>query len=42
MPDLRNEYLSMLTKMGDKFKKQGWGWLWSEGTAQPELEEVNF
>jgi len=36
----RNEYLAMLTKMGDKFKKQGWGWLWSEGTAQPELEEA--
>jgi len=25
--------------MGDNFKKQGWGWLWSEGAAQLDLEE---
>ena len=35
----RNEYISMLTKLGDKFKKQNWGWLWAEGTAHPELEQ---
>ena len=35
----RNKHLEMLTKMGDKFKKQGWGWLWSEGAAQSKLEE---
>ena len=35
----RNGHIKMLTKLGDKFKKQGWGWLWSEGTAQPKLEE---
>lgn len=35
----RNKYLTMLTKMGDTFKKQGWGWLWSEGAAQLDLEE---
>ena len=29
----------MLNKMGDKFKKQGWGWLWAEGTAHTELEQ---
>ena len=29
----------MLTKIADKFKKQGWGWLWTEGTAQGKLEE---
>ena len=27
----RNKHIAMLTKLGDKFKKQGWGWLWSEG-----------
>ncbi len=36
----RNDYIKMLTKMGDKFKKQGWGWVWSEGTAQPALESA--
>lgn len=35
----RNDYIKMLTQMGDKFKKQGWGWLWSEGTAQGDLEQ---
>ena len=29
----------MLTKLGDKYKKQGWGWLWSEGAQQTKLEE---
>merc|ERR1712020_406372 len=36
----RNNYIDMLTKMGDKFKKQGWGWLWSEGAAQLKLEDA--
>ena len=35
----RNAYISRLNKMGDKFKKQGWGWLWAEGTAHTELEQ---
>jgi len=35
----RDNYISMLTKMGESFKKQGWGWLWSEGAAQLDLEE---
>jgi len=36
----RNEYISMLTKLADKFKKQGWGWLWAEGLSQPDLEKA--
>ena len=36
----RNDYLKILTKMGDKFKKQGWGWVWTEGTAQLDLEQA--
>lgn len=36
----RNEYISMLTKMGDKFKKQGWGWLWTEGAVHFDLEKA--
>ena len=35
----RDNYITMMTKMGDSFKKQGWGWLWSEGAAQLDLEE---
>jgi len=35
----RNGHIKMLKKLGDKFKKQGWGWLWSEGAAQLDLEE---
>ena len=30
----------MLAKLGETFKKQGWGWLWTEGTAHPSLEQV--
>ena len=36
----RNDYLKMLTAMGDKFKKQGWGWVWSEGATQLDLEQA--
>ncbi|XP_055549459.1 protein disulfide-isomerase A6 homolog [Wyeomyia smithii] len=34
----RNNYLAILAKMGDKYKNKHWGWLWSEGGAQPEVE----
>lgn len=36
----RNNYLTILTKMGEKYKKKQWGWLWSEGGAQPEVEST--
>ena len=36
----RNDYIKMLTKMADTFKKQGWGWVWSEGAAQLDLESA--
>lgn len=35
----RKEHIKMLEKLGDKYKKQGWGWLWSEGAQQTKLEE---
>jgi len=35
----RKNHLDMLTKLGDKFKKQGWGWLWTEGATQLKLED---
>jgi len=34
----RNSHLEDLLKLGDKYKKKSWGWLWSEAMAQPELE----
>ncbi|XP_055642690.1 protein disulfide-isomerase A6 homolog [Toxorhynchites rutilus septentrionalis] len=36
--DCRNKYLAILGRMGEKYKKKQWGWLWSEGGAQPEIE----
>jgi len=38
--DCRNAYIESLTKLGDKYKKKSWGWLWSEAMAQPALEEA--
>jgi len=38
--DCRNSYIESLTKLGDKYKKKSWGWLWSEAMAQPALEEA--
>ncbi|XP_055614434.1 protein disulfide-isomerase A6 homolog [Uranotaenia lowii] len=34
----RNKYINMLNKMGEKYKKKQWGWLWSEGGAQLAIE----
>eukprot|EP00088_Acartia_fossae_P014674 TRINITY_DN1788_c0_g1_i10.p1 TRINITY_DN1788_c0_g1~~TRINITY_DN1788_c0_g1_i10.p1 ORF type:complete len:435 (-),score=163.69 TRINITY_DN1788_c0_g1_i10:843-2147(-) len=34
----RNSFIDDLTKLGDKYKKKNWGWLWSEAMAQPDLE----
>ncbi|XP_025092026.1 protein disulfide-isomerase A6 homolog [Pomacea canaliculata] len=35
----RNDYLDILRTLGEKFKKNLWGWLWTEAGAQSELEE---
>lgn len=35
----RNNYISILKELGDKFKKHQWGWLWTEAVSQPELEQ---
>lgn len=35
----RDNYLKMLTRMGDKYKQKMWGWLWTEGGAQFSLED---
>lgn len=36
----RNNYIGLLTKLADKYKKNQWGWLWAEAGAQPELESA--
>lgn len=36
----RNAYLEVLRQLGDKYKKKQWGWLWSEGGAQPAVEDA--
>lgn len=36
----RNKYLSVLKELGEKYKKSGWGYVWSEAGAQPKLEEA--
>jgi len=36
--DCRNSHLGDLAKLGDKYKKKDWGWLWAEGMAQSDLE----
>lgn len=38
--ECRNNYIKMLTELGEKFKKKMWGWVWSEAGAQPELESA--
>ncbi|XP_061668622.1 protein disulfide-isomerase A6 [Syngnathoides biaculeatus] len=34
----RNNYLEVMIKMADKYKKKMWGWLWAEAGSQMELE----
>lgn len=36
----RNDHLQMLKELADKFKKNPWGWIWTEAAQQPELEEA--
>ncbi|VVD02520.1 protein disulfide-isomerase A6 homolog [Leptidea sinapis] len=36
----RNDYISVLARLGDKYKNKMWGWVWAEAGAQPSLEEA--
>lgn len=36
----RNKYIEIMKTMGEKYKKQQWGWLWTEALAHPELEQT--
>lgn len=35
----RNAYLEILRNLGEKYKQKLWGWLWTEGGVQFNLEE---
>ncbi|CAH2102919.1 unnamed protein product [Euphydryas editha] len=36
----RNGYISVLARLGDKYKAKMWGWVWAEAGAQTSLEEA--
>lgn len=36
----RNEYISILKKVGERYKKNRWSWIWAEAMQQPELEDA--
>ncbi|XP_041975456.1 protein disulfide-isomerase A6 homolog [Aricia agestis] len=36
----RNQYISILTRLGDKYKNKMWGWVWAEAGSQLALEEA--
>lgn len=38
--ECRNGYLDVLRRLGDKFRRNRWGWVWAEAMAQPKLEEA--
>nr|UMA82694.1 venom-related protein disulfide isomerase [Conus ebraeus]UMA83026.1 venom-related protein disulfide isomerase [Conus ebraeus]DAZ86371.1 TPA_inf: venom-related protein PDI [Conus ebraeus] len=35
----RKNYLGILKRLGEKYKKYQWGWLWAEAGVQPALED---
>lgn len=36
----RNKYLHILKQLGEKYKRHGWGWVWTEAGDQIGLESV--
>merc|ERR1712079_745723 len=34
----RNAYIEILKKVGEKYKNNGWGYVWTEAMSQPKLE----
>ncbi|KAK6167917.1 hypothetical protein SNE40_021841 [Patella caerulea] len=37
--ECRNKYIKILKTLGERFKKNKWGWVWAEAGAQPSLED---
>lgn len=40
MAEGRNNMITMLKELGDKYKAKQWGWVWSAAGMQPKLEEM--
>lgn len=38
--ECRNNYIKLLKEQAEKFKKNPWGWLWTEAGEQPKFEEA--
>merc|ERR1712062_323311 len=36
----RNKRIEMIKGLTEKYKNKQWEWFWSEGSAQPQLEEL--
>lgn len=36
----RNDYIATLKRLGEKYKKKQWGYVWAEAAAQPEVEDA--
>ncbi|KAK2180538.1 hypothetical protein NP493_439g04066 [Ridgeia piscesae] len=36
--ECRNNYLTTLRTLGEKYKKRTWGWVWMEALTQPDVE----
>lgn len=35
----RNGYIKLLKELAERFKKNSWGWVWTEAGQQPEIEQ---
>ncbi|GAA54880.1 protein disulfide-isomerase A6 [Clonorchis sinensis] len=38
--DCRNQHLNTIKQQASEYKKQKWGWAWTEALKQPELEKM--
>ncbi|XP_014780796.1 protein disulfide-isomerase A6 homolog isoform X1 [Octopus bimaculoides] len=38
--ECRNNFISIVEKMSEKYKRNLWGWVWAEAGSQPQLEEA--
>lgn len=36
----RNKYIEIMRTMAEKYKKNRWGWVWTEAAAQPDVENA--
>lgn len=36
----RNKYIEIMRAMAEKYKKNRWGWVWTEAATQPDVENA--